>query len=129
MEFDGQCDSCRQLAMMPERDPEGNLVVLIRLQDYEPSKLNLEACAKVSLMALESFLMEHGSVAGIVIILDQRNFTLSHLARVPISIPKKFFYYGQVNFTLHILLHSKTLEQSDVLHFNKSETLTDSDLE
>ncbi|KAJ9574053.1 hypothetical protein L9F63_008579 [Diploptera punctata] len=74
---------------------EGYKVLVYRLTNYEPSKLNFTAGIKMFLMYNDMRLAEDGLEPGYIVVFDMKGITLGHLSRINLSIIKKFIVYIQ----------------------------------
>nr|CAD7437626.1 unnamed protein product [Timema bartmani] len=84
------------MVLLPERDRNGNLVLLFRMANYDPSKFIHEKASKAFLMLNDMALLEHGTVPGLTIVFDNKGVGFNFLPRVNISILKKIIMFLQV---------------------------------
>jgi hypothetical protein len=81
---------------MPKRDQHGNLVMVGRLVDENPSRFSFDECLKAWFIVLDVSLLENGAVPGIVSVVDSKGVNVSHLTRMSLSSLKKYYMYIQV---------------------------------
>nr|CAD7399371.1 unnamed protein product [Timema poppensis] len=94
----------RYMVLLPERDRSGNLVLLFRMANYEPSRFIQERASKALLMLNDVALLEHGTVPGLTLVLDSKGVGFNFLPRVSIPNLKKMIMF------LQIVIHSSGLE-------------------
>nr|CAD7204479.1 unnamed protein product [Timema douglasi] len=92
------------MVLLPERDRSGNLVLLFRMANYEPSRFIQERAGKALLMLNDVALLEHGTVPGLTLVLDSKGVGFNFLPRVSIPNLKKMIMF------LQIVIHSSGLE-------------------
>jgi len=81
---------------MPKLTDEGYRVLVYRVVDTDPSKVDFLQAMKAFFAFNDVRLSEDGIVAGYVVIFDMKGITLSHLGCVTISAIRKFMHYIQV---------------------------------
>nr|CAD7569531.1 unnamed protein product [Timema californicum] len=100
------------LPAVPERDRSGNLVLLFRMANYEPSKFIQERAGKAFLMLNDVALLEHGTVPGLTLVLDSKGVGFNFLPRVSIPNLKKMIMFLQLANALLVL--SSTAEDGEI---------------
>ncbi|PSN31652.1 hypothetical protein C0J52_14955 [Blattella germanica] len=75
--------------------PEGYNVVLYKLSDPDPAKLNFVSSLKAFFIFNDIRLAEDGLSPGYVVIFDMKGVNLGHLTKVNLSAVKKFMTYIQ----------------------------------
>jgi hypothetical protein len=84
------------MVTLPKRDQHGNIVMVGRLTDEDASKFCYEDCVTGWFMVQDIALRENGAVPGLVFIIDAKETSLGHIAKVSLSCLKKYYMYIQV---------------------------------
>lgn len=92
----------RQMAAMPHKTPEGYHIIVYRLVDTDPSKLNFAETIKGFCMFNDYRISVDGLAEGYVVVFDMKGIRLSHLTRVQIGAMRHFMAYIQVINLLYI---------------------------
>lgn len=79
-----QCLQSQNYIFMPVT-PDGKSVIHMSLIDFKASSFCFDACVKTLIMMCETCLIEHGPQKGMIIIIDMKGATLSHLTRPSIK--------------------------------------------
>uniref|UniRef100_A0A1B6EXZ6 CRAL-TRIO domain-containing protein n=1 Tax=Cuerna arida TaxID=1464854 RepID=A0A1B6EXZ6_9HEMI len=87
---------------LPQRDPEGNQIIVTRTVDPDIKNYNFAALVKYYTMSTEAFQLENGTVPGIVMVCDVDNFKASHFWCVPFKQAKNNMRYSQEAASFHI---------------------------
>ncbi|KYN13837.1 PREDICTED: alpha-tocopherol transfer protein-like [Trachymyrmex cornetzi] len=74
---------------------EGHKIIYGRLIDSEPSHFVFTDAIKLLFMTIDLWLYMEGTCNGHVLIIDMKNISLGHVARLSPMTLKKFFYYLQ----------------------------------
>nr|CAD7569530.1 unnamed protein product [Timema californicum] len=85
-----------QVVILPEKDSQGNVVVIARLKQEDPTVYSHPLSIKTYIMVQDMAVLEHGTVPGFVHILDFKGLTFRHLANINLTIIKQYFTYIQV---------------------------------
>lgn len=80
---------------MPKTTPEGYHILIYRLIDTDPSKVNFGDCMKSFCMFNDIRLSEDLLAEGYIVIFDMKGVKLSHLTRVQIGPLRSFMAYIQ----------------------------------
>lgn len=80
---------------IPEKDENGYQIIFHSLQKYESSKYNFSDGVKLLVMAVDACLLVEGTSPGYIFLFDMKGVKLGHLARLSLSLLRKFFQYIQ----------------------------------
>ncbi|XP_037954883.1 alpha-tocopherol transfer protein-like [Teleopsis dalmanni] len=80
---------------LPKSTPEGYKIFVGKLNDPNASNFNYADCMKLYCMVYDLWMYEDGIKPGHIIVLDLKNCSLGHLARIGILQMKKFLFYLQ----------------------------------
>ncbi|KAG8285984.1 hypothetical protein J6590_070331 [Homalodisca vitripennis] len=85
------------MAPLPKTTPEGYKILLYRLADTDPSKLNFQDCLVNFFAYNDVRVSEDGLAEGYIVVFDMKGCSLGHLARVStcMSLVRKFMVYIQ----------------------------------
>ena len=78
------------------RDQHGNIVIVGRLVDDDPSKFTYEDCLAAWFMLQDITLRENGAVPGFVFVIDMKGASLGHITKISLASLKKYYMYIQV---------------------------------
>jgi len=84
------------MATLANRDQHGNIVMVGRLVDGDPSKFCYEDCLTAWFMLQDITLRENGAVPGFVFVVDMKGTSLGHITKVSLACLKKYYMYIQV---------------------------------
>nr|CAD7264951.1 unnamed protein product [Timema shepardi] len=100
------------MVLLPERDRSGNLVLLFRMANYEPSKFIQERAGKAFLMLNDVALLEHGTVPGLTLVLDSKGVGFNFLPRLAnaLLVLSSTAEDGEIEVRISIVIHSSGLE-------------------
>jgi hypothetical protein len=84
------------MVTLPIRDQHGNIVMVGRLVDEDPSKFCYEDCITAWFMLQDIILREQGAVPGFVFVVDMKGTSLGHITKISLSTLKKYYMYIQV---------------------------------
>jgi hypothetical protein len=84
------------MATLPSRDQHGNVVMALRLTDYDPSKCCVNDIMNGWFMLQDITMREQGAVPGFVFVVDTKGFVLGHIGRINIATLKIYYMYIQV---------------------------------
>lgn len=85
---------------MPEKTPEGYNILIYRLVNTDPSKLQFAEAVKAFCMFNDYRISEDGLTEGYVVIFDMKGVKLGHLTRVQLGALRTFMIYIQVKFKI-----------------------------
>ncbi|KAH8357436.1 hypothetical protein KR084_006783 [Drosophila pseudotakahashii] len=80
---------------LPGATPEGYRVILAKLDDLNTSNYNFADVMKLYCMVFDFWMYEDGIQPGHVIVIDLKNTSLGHVARIGLLQMKKFLFYLQ----------------------------------
>lgn len=83
------------MVAMPKRTPEGYHILIYRLVDTDPAKLNFADAVKGFCMFNDYRISCDGLAAGYVVVFDMKGIRLGHLSRVQIGAMRTFMAYIQ----------------------------------
>lgn len=89
------------MAAMPKKTPEGYHIIVYRLVDTDPSKLNFADTIKGFCMFNDYRISVDGLAEGYVVVFDMKGIRLSHLTRVQLGAMRHFMAYIQVNDSIN----------------------------
>jgi hypothetical protein len=92
---------------MPTRDKHGNVVMIASVADPDANKFYYDAIVKTWFMMQDVYLLENGTAPGFVILVDSKNSSLGHLAKINVPIIKKYSMYTQVYYLASLMLTLK----------------------
>ncbi|XP_067014712.2 alpha-tocopherol transfer protein-like [Anabrus simplex] len=103
------------IVLLPERDPDGNIVVLTRLGITDPSKFVHADGLKVFLLAMDAVLTD-GTQPGFRFIQDVGGITLGHVYKLNMPVLRKCMVYIQEGLrvrmkSIHIINHSPLIDR------------------
>lgn len=85
----------RAIQILEGTTREGHKIIYGKLIDSEPSHFVYSDALKLLFMIIDLWLYTEGTYNGHILIIDTKNISLGHVARIsPMSL-KKFFYYLQ----------------------------------
>jgi len=84
------------MVTLANRDQHGNIVMVTRLLDEDPSKFSCEDCLTGWFMLQDITLRENGAVPGFVFVVDMKGTTLGHITKISLASLKKYYMYIQV---------------------------------
>lgn len=84
------------MTAMPNKTPEGYHILVYRLVDTDPSKLQFSEAVKAFCMFNDYRISEDGLTEGYVVIFDMKGVKLGHLTRVQLGPLRTFMTYIQV---------------------------------
>nr|CAD7399375.1 unnamed protein product [Timema poppensis] len=87
-----------QVVVLPEKDSQGNVVVIARLKQDDPTVYSHPLSIKTYIMVQDMAVLEHGTVPGFIHILDFKGLTFRHLANINLTIIKQYFTYIQEGY-------------------------------
>ncbi|KAK7861951.1 hypothetical protein R5R35_006320 [Gryllus longicercus] len=87
--------SVLRFCIIPERDPNGYVIIFHKLKITEPSAYVFNDGVKLLQMTADCALHLHGTVPGMVMFFDASGVRLGHLTRVSLFAMRKFFQYIQ----------------------------------
>lgn len=85
------------MVKLPHATKEGYTMVMYRLSDPDPTKYDHDSIVKVIAMYADMLLSEHRFKEGYILIFDMKNYTLSHITKLKISLTRMVLQYYQVN--------------------------------
>lgn len=88
----------RHMVAMPKLTAEGYQILVYRLADTEPSKLQFTEAVKMFCMFNDYRISCDGLAEGYVVLFDMKGVRLGHLARVQLGALRTFMVYIQVSF-------------------------------
>uniref|UniRef100_A0A1B6KRS7 CRAL-TRIO domain-containing protein n=1 Tax=Graphocephala atropunctata TaxID=36148 RepID=A0A1B6KRS7_9HEMI len=85
------------MAPLPKSTPEGYRILLYRLADSDPGKLNFQDCLVNFFAYNDVRISEDGLTEGYIVLFDMKGCSLGHLARVStcMNLVRKFMIYIQ----------------------------------
>lgn len=83
------------MVAMPNQTPEGYNILIYRLVDTEPSKINFADAVKAFAMFNDVRISEDGQAKGYIVVFDMKGLRLGHLARIQLSPMRIFMSYIQ----------------------------------
>lgn len=87
----------RLYTVLPKTTPNGDSIMLTRLTDPNPDRLDLVNLFKLNDCVLTLNLHQHGPHDGLQVISDMKNVTMGHLPRMNLMVMKKALIYIQVS--------------------------------
>jgi hypothetical protein len=84
------------MAIVPNRDQHGNIVMLGHVADEDVSKFSFENILNTWFMLQDITLWENGTVPGFVFVGNMKGTTFAHVTRMHIATAKKYYTYIQV---------------------------------
>ncbi|KAI5722460.1 hypothetical protein M8J76_008718 [Diaphorina citri] len=91
-----------KFCILPNRTAKGWAVLMGKLDNYDASQLHLDSAIKLLFMHLDSFLLAHPLVPGIIFMFDMQGTSLSHLTRINLSLVRKYLTYVQEAMPLRL---------------------------
>lgn len=83
------------MVAMPKRTPDGYHILIYRLFDTEPAKLNFADAVKAFCMFNDYRISRDGLADGYVVVFDMKGIRLGHLSRVQLGAMRTFMAYIQ----------------------------------
>ncbi|KAB0791292.1 hypothetical protein PPYR_03092 [Photinus pyralis] len=90
------------LVPLPTLTPEGYQVVYSGLNDRDPTKYVYADFIKLICTVSKLSLIQKGTVNGLICICDMERYSISHVARIPITVLKKFLAFVQEGLPLQL---------------------------
>lgn len=90
------------MVAMPNQTPEGYNILIYRLVDTDPSKINFADAIKAFAMFNDVRISEDGQAKGYIVVFDMKGLKLGHLARIQLNPMRIFMSYIQVCFNVYI---------------------------
>ncbi|CAG2062475.1 unnamed protein product, partial [Timema podura] len=87
-----------QVVVLPEKDSQGNVIVIARLKQDDPTLYSHPLSIKTYIMVQDMAVLEYGTVPGFVHILDFKGLTFRHLSNISLTIIKQYFTYIQEGY-------------------------------
>lgn len=84
-----------QMVALPKQTPEGYHILVYRLIDSEPSRLQFSDAVKAFCMFNDYRISCDGLVEGYIVVFDMRGIRLGHVARVQLGAMRTFMAYIQ----------------------------------
>lgn len=82
--------------MLPQRDSEGNKILLGNIKDSRSEEFDLDAAIKAALLGLDAVVNDDRAVPGYVVLFDMRGLHMGHLKTLNLATIRHFFLYVQV---------------------------------
>ncbi|XP_069682749.1 alpha-tocopherol transfer protein-like [Periplaneta americana] len=98
-----QALSIFEIGLMPKTDKHGNLILFVRLSDFDANKYYCDDFLKIFFMVQDLILLEKGAVHGLIFVVDMKGISIGHLTRVKLSSLKKYYMYIQDAFPGKVL--------------------------
>lgn len=89
-------------AVFPVHDPSGYRILFHRLCNFEPSKYVFSDGMKLLMMMVDGCIHLEGPVPGYVMLFDMKGVQSGHLARLNLSLLRKFFQYIQEGMPIRL---------------------------
>lgn len=87
---------------MPKTSKEGYQILIYRLVDTDPGKLNFAEAVKSFCMFNDYRISVDGLTEGYVVVFDMKGIRLGHLTRIQFGALKTFMAYIQVGYLFEI---------------------------
>lgn len=88
-------------SMLPKKTDEGYKLIYSKVADPDPDKYIFTEQLKLYDMNVMMDLITNGTSEGNVILLDMKDFTIGHMAKMNLLTQKKFLLYVQVLLSFH----------------------------
>jgi len=93
---------CREFAILPKLDQNGNWIIVQRLADPRPSQYIFNDSLKLLFMSYDANLYTNGCSEGYILLVDMINTRLGHLTRLSINNLRKALEYVQEGIPLRL---------------------------
>lgn len=90
---------------LPKLSPEGYRLLVYKLRNTDPSKVQFGEATKAFCMFNDVQISEDGPTNGYVVIFDMKGVKLGHLAKVQFGPLRTFMNYIQVSCLFQLLSH------------------------
>lgn len=85
------------MVSLPNKTPEGYHILVYRLQDTDPSKVNFAEAVKTFAMFNDVRISEDGIAKGYIVVFDMKGLRIGHLTKIQLGPMRAFMSYIQVS--------------------------------
>ncbi len=84
------------MVSVPKTTPEGYHILIYRLSDTDPAKMNFSDAIRSFCMFNDMRISEDGLTEGYIVVFDMKGLKLGHLAKIHLGSLRAFMSYIQV---------------------------------
>lgn len=92
------------MVSVPKTTPEGYHILIYRLSDTDPAKMNFSDAIRSFCMFNDMRISEDGLTEGYIVVFDMKGLKLGHLAKIHLGSLRAFMTYIQVEYNADLTL-------------------------
>nr|XP_023019642.1 alpha-tocopherol transfer protein-like [Leptinotarsa decemlineata] len=108
-----QAINCVLITPLPKLTPQDELVIFIKMMDFNPDNYNFATQIKCFDMITLLHLHKNGPPKGVLIIMDMKGVVFGHFLKIGVVVMKKFLYYLQEGMPIRL----KSLQFFNIVPF------------